>query len=123
MVFCFGSNLKGAHGAGAALDALKNHGAVLGKGEGLYGNSYAIPTKDDRIKTLPIERVEYYVDRFIEFAKANPSKQFQVTRIGCGLAGFRDEDIAPMFLGSPENVFFDSKWAKFGLTQSWGTFG
>jgi hypothetical protein len=76
-----------------------------------------------RIKTLPIERVEYYVDRFIEFAKANPSKQFQVTRIGCGLAGFRDEDIAPMFLGSPENVFFDSKWAKFGLTQSWGTFG
>ena len=86
IIFVFGSNLAGRHGAGAALDARKNHGAIYGQGVGLQGNSYAVPTKDEHIKTLPYERIEVYVRDFIRFACQHPEHTFNVTPIGTGLA-------------------------------------
>lgn len=103
-IFVFGSNLAGRHGAGAALFAAKNHGAVYGVGMGLQGNSYAIPTKNRNIETLPLGYIQEYVDIFIKYARANPDLQFQLTAIGCGLAGYKPEQIAPMFAQVPPNV-------------------
>lgn len=103
-IFVFGSNLAGRHGAGAALFAKNNYGAVYGQGEGLQGCSYGIPTKDLKIKTLPLEDVKKHVDKFIEFATLHPELTFQLTPIGCGLAGYKPEQIAPMFEKVPENV-------------------
>ena len=91
-VFVFGSNLAGMHGGGAAATAHRCFGAVWGKGVGLYGQSYAIPTMQGGVET-----VKPYVDKFIEFAKSHPELRFLVTKIGCGIAGFREEQIAPLF--------------------------
>lgn len=91
-VFVFGSNLAGMHGGGAAATAHRCFGAVWGKGVGLYGQSYAIPTMQGGVGT-----VKPYVDKFIEFAKSHPELRFLVTKIGCGIAGFREEQIAPLF--------------------------
>ena len=91
-VFVFGSNLSGMHGGGAAATAHRCFGAVWGKGVGLYGQSYAIPTMQGGVKT-----VKPYVDEFIEFAKNHPELRFLVTKIGCGIAGFHEEQIAPLF--------------------------
>ena len=91
-VFVFGSNLAGMHGGGAAATAHRCFGAVWGKGVGLQGRSYAIPTMQGGVKT-----VKPYVDEFIEFAKNHPELHFLVTKIGCGIAGFREEQIAPLF--------------------------
>lgn len=91
-VFVFGSNLAGHHGGGAARTALHKFGAVWGQGVGLQGQSYAIPTMQGGVETI-----KPYVDEFIEFAKARPDLKFYVTRIGCGIAGFNDEEIAPLF--------------------------
>jgi len=91
-VFVFGSNLEGHHGGGAARTALRNFGAVYAQGVGLQGQSYAIPTMQGGVDTIAP-----YVDEFIAFAEAHPEKFFYVTRIGCGIAGFRDEQIAPLF--------------------------
>ena len=109
-VFVFGSNEAGRHGAGAALFARQNHGAIYGQGEGLQGQSYAIPTKDHRIDTLPLECIQPYVTRFLEHARLHPDDTFYVTRIGCGLAGYTDKDIAPMFKGAPENCKLPLGW-------------
>ena len=91
-VFVFGSNLSGAHGGGAALVALRKFGAVWGQGVGLQGQSYGIPTMQGGVETIAP-----YVDEFIEFAKEHQELTFYVTRIGCGIAGFRDSEIAPLF--------------------------
>lgn len=91
-VFVFGSNLAGHHGGGAARTALKKFGAIYGQGVGLQGQSYAIPTMQGGVETIVP-----YVDEFIDFAEKHPDKYFYVTRIGCGIAGFRDEEIAPLF--------------------------
>ena len=98
------------HGAGAALFARKHHGAILGIGVGLQGNSYGIPTKDEHIRTLPLERIKPYVDEFLQFAGEHPEMVFSVTRIGCGLAGYKDHDIAPMFLNAPVNCKLPNEW-------------
>jgi hypothetical protein len=103
-VFVFGSNLAGRHGKGAALWARQHRGAKRGRGVGFHGNSYAIPTKDHAIKTLPLAEISAYVDEFIEFAWARADLKFQLTPIGCGLAGYKPEQIAPMFADAPENV-------------------
>lgn len=103
-IFVFGSNLAGRHGAGAAKFARLYHGAKYGQGVGLQGNSYAIPTKDENIQTLPLECISQYVMQFLYFADANPDLEFCVTPIGCGLAGYTPEQIAPMFRHSPNNV-------------------
>ena len=91
-IFVFGSNLAGAHGGGAARLAYNRFGAVWGEGVGLHGQTYAIPTMQGGVETI-----KPYVDEFIRFAKENDGLTFLVTRIGCGIAGFRDEEIAPLF--------------------------
>ena len=91
-VFVFGSNLAGRHAGGAARVAHKLFGAVYGQGVGLQGQSYGIPTMQGGVETIAP-----YVDEFISFAKAHPELKFYVTRIGCGIAGFHDEEIAPLF--------------------------
>ena len=91
-IFVFGSNLAGAHGGGAALLAYRQFGSVWGEGVGLHGQTYAIPTMQGGVQTI-----KPYVDEFIRFAKEHPSLTFLVTRIGCGIAGFQDRDIAPLF--------------------------
>lgn len=111
-IFVFGSNLAGRHGGGAAAKALADYGAVWGLGEGMQGRSYAIPTKDHVIETLPIEEVARHVRRFIHAAAARPDLTFVVTRIGCGLAGFTDGQIAPMFADAPPNCELPTWWRK-----------
>lgn len=91
-VFVFGSNLEGMHGGGAARTAYQRFGAVWGEGVGHHGQSYAIPTMHGGV-----EQIRPYVDEFVEYARANTHLRFLVTRIGCGIAGFRDEQIAPLF--------------------------
>ena len=91
-VFVFGSNLAGMHGGGAARVAYERFGAVWGCGVGLQGQSYAIPTMQGGVETI-----KPYVDDFIDFAHARPDLFFYVTRIGCGIAGFVDAEIAPLF--------------------------
>ena len=91
-VFVFGSNLGGMHGGGAARTAYENFGAVWGEGVGHFGKTYAIPTMHGGI-----EAIKPYVDQFIAYAAEHPELTFYVTRIGCGIAGFRDEEIAPLF--------------------------
>jgi hypothetical protein len=110
MVFVFGSNAAGIHGAGAAKFAWKSKGARYGKGYGHFGDSFAIPTKNEDILTLPLDRIKMYVDGFIAYAIDHRKVLFQVTRIGCGLAGYRDKDIAPMFVNAPKNCYFDEAW-------------
>jgi len=113
-IFVFGSNLAGRHGKGAALYAKQHKGARYGQGVGLQGNSYAIPTKDQNIKTLPLETIKIYIDEFIKFAINNPDLTFEVTKIGCGLAGYMPKDIAPMFKGVPGNVLLPQEFYHIG---------
>ena len=105
-VFVFGSNEAGIHGAGAAKLAHEKFGAVSGVGFGLQGQTYAIPTKDLEICTLPLDNVEYYIYCFLVEAIEYPDTEFLLTKIGCGLAGYSEEQIANLFKGKyiPENV-------------------
>ena len=91
-IFVFGSNLEGMHGGGAARAAYNKFGAIWGQGAGLQGQSYGIPTMHGGVDVI-----KPYVDEFINFAKSHPQLKFLVTRIGCGIAGFKDEEIAPLF--------------------------
>lgn len=110
MIFVFGSNLAGRHGKGAALCARLEHGAVYGVGAGRTGNSYAIPTKDARLRTLPLEQIASHVADFLAYARAHSELQFEVTRVGCGLAGYTDAQIAPLFQGAPGNCQLPNGW-------------
>lgn len=110
MVFVFGSNLAGQHGKGAALCALRSHGAIYGQGVGRQGNSYAIPTKDAHLRTLPLDRIAEYVAEFLEYARQNPDVDFEVTKIGCGLAGYKEAAIKPMFKGASLNCKLPDQW-------------
>ena len=91
-IFVFGSNLDGYHGGGAARIAMDRFGAVWGQGVGLQGQCYAIPTMQGGVNTI-----KPYVDEFVAFAEQHPEYKFLVTRIGCGIAGFANEQIAPLF--------------------------
>lgn len=123
MVFVFGSNEAGIHGAGAAKTALHLYGAVLGKGHGHYGNSYALPTKSPGLRTLRGRVIHEYVDTFLAYAKEHSELNFMVTRVGCGLAGLKDSDIAPMFKNAPDNCYFDKVWEQYLINPKvWGTF-
>ena len=108
-IFVFGSNLAGAHGGGAAWLAFKQFGAVWGEGVGMYGQTYAIPTMQGGVETI-----KPYVDDFIRFAKEHPGLTFLVTRIGCGIARFRDEQIAPLFADAinVENIILPMSFVK-----------
>lgn len=96
-IFVFGSNLLGIHGKGAALTAVEKHGAIRGQGIGLQGNSYAIPTKENPRRTLDLISINKFVAEFLSFASYTPEHCYMVTPLGCGLAGWRPEHIAPMF--------------------------
>ena len=106
-IFVFGSNLRGMHGGGAAYIAYRKFGAIMGKGVGLQGQSYAIPTMQGGVETI-----RPYVDEFIWFAKQHPDLTFLVTRIGCGIAGFTDDEISPLFeeAHEVENIVLPPNW-------------
>jgi hypothetical protein len=107
-VFVFGSNLAGRHGKGAALWARQHRGAIYGQGVGRQGISYAIPTKNHQLRVLPLELIRGHVDEFLRYASHYPNLRFEVTPIGCGLAGYRPDQIAPMFATAPSNVTLPS---------------
>lgn len=119
-IFVFGSNLSGRHGKGTALHARTYYGAVDGKGVGLQGASYAIPTKDHALRAIPLNQIAHYVSQFIKFAVEHPEMTFQVTRVGCGLAGYSDKQMAPLFEGAPKNCQLPEEWKPF-LTTFEGT--
>lgn len=124
-VFVFGSNEAGIHGAGAAAEAYKKHGARWGFSYGHIGDSFAIPTKDQEIReALNYYHIKGYVQGFIAYADSHPELTFKVTRIGCGLAGLVDEDIAVLFENAPSNCQFDEKWRPWlgDVRNYWGTF-
>lgn len=114
-IFVFGSNLAGVHGSGAAKTAFYQHGAIYGKGIGRHGYSYAIPTKDENIQTLPLLQIKKYVQQFFKYARKHPELTFNVTRIGCGLAGYADRDIGPMFVNAPSNCKLPKAWGGDGF--------
>ena len=106
-IFVFGSNLGGMHGGGAARVAYRKFGAIMGQGVGLQGQSYAIPTMQGGVETI-----RPYVDEFIKFAEEHQDLTFLVTRIGCGIAGFTDEEISPLFAKahSIDNIVLPEGW-------------
>lgn len=103
-VFVFGSNLAGRHGRGAALWARQHRGAVYGQGVGYQGNSYAIPTKTASLSVMHLNAIHGHVRDFLRFAQSRPDLEFELTPIGCGLAGYSRAVIAPMFRDTPANV-------------------
>lgn len=109
-IFVFGSNLAGIHGRGSARHAVEHHGAEYGVGHGLTGNAYAIPTKKNPRVTLSIAEISEYVRLFKAFAHSHPLWQFDVVKVGCGLAGYTESQIEPLFRGSPENVILPEGW-------------
>lgn len=106
-IFVFGSNLSGMHGGGTARLAYQKFGAIWGQGVGLQGQSYGIPTMQGGVDTI-----KPYVDEFIEFAKTHPQFKFLVTEIGCGIAGFSVEEIAPLFEQAieVENIYLPERF-------------
>ncbi len=112
--FVFGSNLRGAHGAGAAKVAHDLFGAHYGIGVGFCRKTYAIPTKDMYIETMPIHDIIPYIEDFVRITHSRNDVKFFLTRIGCGLAGYTDADIAPLFKGcNPVNCDIPEEWMKF----------
>ena len=108
-IFVFGSNLGGMHAGGAAHAAMDHYGAVWGQGVGLQGQSYAIPTMHGGVDVI-----KPYVDDFVAFARQHPELRFLVTRIGCGIAGFAVEEIAPLFADAidDENIILPEDFVK-----------
>ena len=109
-IFVFGSNLKGLHGGGAARLAYERFGAIWGKGVGLQGSCYGIPTMHGGV-----DAIKPYVDEFIEFAQNHTEYTFLVTKIGCGIAGFKEEEIAPLFADavSVDNIILPESFVMF----------
>jgi hypothetical protein len=134
-IFVFGSNELGLHGGGAARVARDKYGARYerkggpGQGFGPQGNSFGIPTcsttTNEHNHKISIDKVQFYVDCFVMYAKRHPELRFQVTQVGCGLAGWTKEQIAPMFIAAPTNCYFDTDWQPFLCAehQYWGHIG
>lgn len=112
-IFVFGSNKRGVHGAGAARYAMDYLGAVFGEWDGITGKTYAIPTKDEYIETMDIEEIFKYVAKFVKFTKENYHLDFFITGIGCGLAGYTPEEIAPLFRDCGANCSFPDTWEPY----------
>lgn len=117
VIFVFGSNLRGRHGAGAALAAAKHYGAIEGVGVGMQGRSYGIPTKDEHIQTLSLQEIEVHVKEFVKFTHVNPHLCFMVTPIGTGLAGYSHHQIAPMFKDAM-NCWMPLVWLPFWTVRN-----
>lgn len=111
-VFVFGSNLRGRHGAGAAKVAAKRFGAEEGCGTGWFGQSYALPTKDYSIQTMPLDLIQDHINWFAAYTRAHPDTCWFVTRVGCGLAGHDDNQIAPLFKDA-FNCSFAEQWREY----------
>jgi hypothetical protein len=139
MVFVFGSNELGIHGGGAARVAREKHGAILGQGFGRQGNSFAIPTcakpTGEPNHEISLEAITRYVGLFKEYARRHPEENYKITQVGCGLAGWTAEQIAPLFHDAPDNCYFDSAWGGIlfsmdledvskapAVRKYWGTF-
>jgi hypothetical protein len=112
-VFVFGSNLAGLHGRGAALIAKDLYHAQFGVGIGFVGRSYAIPVKDRFVRKLNVKSIIPYVNHFIAFTHDNPEMRFFVTRVGCGYAGYKNWEIAPLFRKANTNCSFPHLWKPF----------
>lgn len=112
-IFVFGSNLRGRHGAGAAKVALEKFGAIEGVGSGFTTGAYAIATKNENLKTLDMFDIRANIDRFVAFTYTLECAEFFVTRVGCGLAGYENKDIAPLFRGVRQNCSFPLEWREF----------
>lgn len=112
-LFVFGSNLAGRHGGGSARYAHDNLGAEWGVYSGVTGQCYAVPTVDSNIMPLPLELVEFYVDKLIEYAWEHNRITFFCTKVGGGIAGFADEQIAPLFSNAPPNFDFPEEWKQY----------
>lgn len=111
-IFVFGSNLAGRHGKGSALEAVRKHGAKRGQGFGRQGNSYAIPTKGHTLKTLSLTSIELHVNEFISYAEFHSHLTFRCVAIGCGLAGYTPDQIAPLFARAPSNVLLPDEFIR-----------
>ena len=109
-VFVFGSNLAGLHYGGSARHAVEQHGALMGQGVGRQGDSYAIPTLDGEFRKLSLAEIESHVIVFLAYAEHNLNTQFDVVAIGCGIAGFTPEQIAPMFADAPDTVHLPTEF-------------
>lgn len=103
-IFVFGSNREGNHGGGAAYVALIKFGAVMGVGEGLQGQAYGLPTMEG------IEELRLAAERFVEFARSHPELEFWLTKVGCGIAGYSEDEVRPMFAKTPGNVIKPVDW-------------
>ena len=112
-IFVFGSNLAGRHGAGSAKHAMLHHGARYGVGVGFCGTSYAIPTKDAHLRVLPLNVIKEHIDTFVEFARKNSNMNFEIVKVGCGLAGYTDAQVAPLFQGLPNNCKVHQDWLQY----------
>jgi hypothetical protein len=135
-VFVFGSNLAGRHGKGAALVAAERFGAKRGVGVGYMHSGkagpvhcYAVPTKDAQLRTLDLGTVRRHVEELREAASTGSLAGLRlfVTRIGCGLAGYSDKEVAPMFRAFPANCSFPEEWGAYlntiEIEPSAGTIG
>lgn len=126
MIFVFGSNLKGVHGAGAAKFAYGKHGATWGYGEGRSGNSYALPTKLGPWGTMDLKQIAKSIETFIKYARLHPELEFKITQVGCGLGRFNKDQIAPLFADHEigPNLYFDNAWREYlpDHTKFWGSF-
>jgi hypothetical protein len=111
-IFVFGSNLAGLHVAGAARYAYEHYGAEYGVVWGQTGCAYAIPTKDDNLNIFPLGDIEFFIEMFIKHAELNPDDEFLLTPIGCGLAGYRRDQIKPLIekYNRPSNVIYTKEW-------------
>ena len=112
-VFVFGSNLAGIHGRGAALEAKRSYGAVMLVGKGRTGHAYALPTKDRELCRLTLQQIRKHVEEFIEYAIAHKDERFFITRVGCGLAGYENREIAPMFGVALSNCNYPQTWKRY----------
>ena len=113
VVFVFGSNLAGRHGKGAAWNACQNWGAEYGVGKGRTGDAYAIPTKDNKLRILPLHRIKKYVNDFVKYAEKYKNTMFYVTAFGTGLAGYSIKEIKDLFDDIdqlPYNIVFTKDW-------------
>jgi len=113
VIYVFGSNAQGIHGAGQALEAKQKWGAVQGIGRGLQGNSYAVPTKHTPYKRMKLFEIANEVQLFLIFARQHRELTFKVLRLGCGRAGYTDKDIAPLFVDAPPNCILPQEWQEY----------
>ncbi len=112
-IFVFGSNMAGTHQGGAAKTALLHFGATKGVGRGWAGQSFAIPTMNEHLQQMPLSQIQHYIDDFKIYTKNHPKMKYFITSVGCGVAGYKVEEIAPMFKGVSRNVIFPVSFRPF----------